>query len=75
MNLTPKAASAGVAGAFTIILVWIIGLFHVTVPPEIASAITTIISFLAAYLAPRSDPTPDQVVDILRKHTDQQHNP
>lgn len=46
----PKVASAGVAGSATIILVWALGEFGVSVPPEVASAITTLLSFAAGYL-------------------------
>jgi hypothetical protein len=48
-----KAMAAGAAGAVTVILVWVLGTFgHIVVPPEVSSALTTIISSLAAYAAP-----------------------
>jgi hypothetical protein len=47
---TTKVAAGGVAGALTVLAVWILGLFHVTVPPEVASALTVIISFITSYL-------------------------
>lgn len=48
---TRKVAAGGAAGAITILLVWAAGEFaSITVPPEVASAFTTVISFLAAYL-------------------------
>lgn len=72
MGITPKTSAAALTGALTVVLIWVVGLFHVTVPPEIASAITTILSSLAAYLAPRSDPTPDQVTQILNTAAIQQ---
>lgn len=50
MNPTPKVAAGGIAGALTIVLVWFLGAVDVDVPPEVASAITTIIGTGAAYV-------------------------
>jgi len=47
---TTKVAAGGAAGALTVLLVWILGLLHVPVPPEVASAITVMISFVTSYL-------------------------
>jgi putative flippase GtrA len=47
---TTKVTAGGVAGALTVLVVWILGLLHVPVPPEVASAITVIISFVTSYL-------------------------
>ncbi len=66
MALTPKVATGALAGAVSVILVWIITKWGIDVPPEIASAFTTVISAGSSYFAPRSDPTPDQVTDILK---------
>ncbi len=71
-SLTPKVATGALAGAVSVIVVWIITQFGVTIPPEIASAFTTVISACSAYFAPRSEPTHEQVVDILQKNTQQQ---
>jgi hypothetical protein len=46
---TTKVAAGGVAGALTVLVVWILGLLHVPVPPEVASALTVIISFVTSY--------------------------
>ena len=70
--LTPKVATGALAGAVSVIVVWIITKCGVEVPAEIASAFTTIISAGSSYFAPRSDPTPEQVVDILQKNEMQQ---
>lgn len=52
-----KAVAAGAAGAATIILVWVLGQFaHVSVPPEVASAFTTLIASGATYLTPHEGP-------------------
>jgi putative flippase GtrA len=55
-----KVAAGGAAGAVTVILVWIASAaFKVDIPPEVASAITVVISFVAGYLIP---PAPGEVV-------------
>jgi high-affinity Fe2+/Pb2+ permease len=48
-----KAASAGagISGAVTAILMWIVGLLGLDVPPEIASAFTTLIAAGFAFAA------------------------
>jgi hypothetical protein len=53
---TTKVAAGGAAGALTVLLVWILGLLHVPVPPEVASAITVIISFITSYLVKQRIP-------------------
>jgi hypothetical protein len=45
-----KVASGGLAGAFIVLVVWILGAFHVTVPPEVASALTVLFSSATSYL-------------------------
>jgi hypothetical protein len=49
MAPTTKVTAGGVAGALTVLVVWILGMFHVQVPPEVASALTVILSFFASY--------------------------
>jgi hypothetical protein len=50
---TKKVAAAGVAGAVSIVVVWVLHRFvQVDVPPEVASAGTTILAFLAGYFMP-----------------------
>jgi hypothetical protein len=55
---TPKVAAAGIAGAISIILVWVLNSgVGVDVPPEVASAFTTVVAFAAGYIkAPASLP-------------------
>jgi hypothetical protein len=53
---TTKVAAGGAAGALTVLLVWILGLLHVPVPPEVASAITVMISFVTSYLVKQRIP-------------------
>lgn len=50
MTPKPKVVAGGAAGAFTIVLVWIAGYFGIDVPPEVASAVTVLVSFAAGYL-------------------------
>lgn len=52
MKPTSKVAAGGVAGALTIILVYVLAEVGVDLPPEVASAVTTVISTAAAYLRP-----------------------
>ena len=47
---TTKVAAGGTAGALTVLVVWILGLLHVAVPPEAASALTVVISFITSYV-------------------------
>ncbi len=71
-GLTPKVATGALAGAVSVILVWIITKFGIEVPPEIASAFTTVVSAASSWFAPRSDPTPEDVTKILQTHANQQ---
>lgn len=58
MNLNPKIASAGIAGALTVVLMWVVSLFGVEVPAEVASAVTIIIAFAAGYVRPQGSWSP-----------------
>lgn len=49
MKPEAKVVAGGAAGAATIILVYVAGLFGLDVPPEVASAVTVLFSFGAAY--------------------------
>lgn len=46
----PKVAAGGAAGAASIVLVWALAQAGVEIPPEVASALTTLLSFGAAYM-------------------------
>ena len=52
MNLTPtpKVAAAGAGGAASIVLIYVLSLVGITLPPEVAAAITTLLAFGAGYL-------------------------
>ena len=58
MNLNPKIASAGAAGALTVVLVWVLSLFGVEIPSEVAAAVTIIIAFAAGYIRPSGSWSP-----------------
>ncbi len=47
---TNKMQAVGISGAVTIVLVYLAGLANITVPPEVAAAVTTIIVFISGYL-------------------------
>ena len=52
MSTTPtsKVAAAGIAGAASIVLVWLLGLTGVEVPPEVAAAFTALLSFATGWI-------------------------
>ena len=45
----PKVAAGGIAGALTIVAVYVAGQFGIDVPPEVASSFTVLVSFTAGY--------------------------
>ena len=47
---TRKVGAAGVAGAVTTCIVYILAEFGIVLPPEIVAALVTLISFGAGYL-------------------------
>ena len=49
-NQSTAAASSGGAAGIVIILLWAIGLTHVTVPPEVAAALVTLIGILVHWV-------------------------
>ena len=53
-----KVTAGGLAGAFTVILVWVVGAWgKVEVPPEVASAITVVFTFLTSFFVPNKPQT------------------
>ena len=50
MNVNPKVQAAGAAGAATILLVWVASMFGLEVPPEAASAFTTLVATAAGWV-------------------------
>lgn len=52
---TPKIAAASWAGAASILLVWILGMFGVEMPDVVAAAVAALLAAGAGYL--KSQPT------------------
>lgn len=46
----PKVTAATAAGAATVVLVWLVGLFGLVVPPEVAAAVTVLLTGAVGYL-------------------------
>lgn len=49
-EIHPKVAASGVAGAVTILLVYVAALVGLDVPAEVASAFTVVVSAAAGYM-------------------------
>lgn len=49
---TPKVAASGLAGAVTVILVWVAGLAGLEVPAEVATSVTFVLMIAVAYMVP-----------------------
>ena len=56
MSLHPKVAASGLAASITTLVVAILAAAGVSVPPELASAAVTVLTFAVGYLTPQ--PTP-----------------
>ena len=46
----PKVTAAAAGGGLAVILVWVAGLLGVDVPPEVAAAFTTVLSFAGGWI-------------------------
>jgi hypothetical protein len=55
MTISPKVAAGGVAGAVSIVLVFVLAQFGVILPAEVAQAVTLILSFVAGYATGEHD--------------------
>jgi hypothetical protein len=68
-SISPKVSgSAGAAGVSTpvaIIVIWLIGLTHVVVPPEVAAAIASLLAALSAFAVGYYMPHDPQIVALL----------
>lgn len=47
---TAKVAAAGIGGSLSILIVYGLGLLGLSLPPEVAAALTALVSFAAGYL-------------------------
>ena len=52
LALHPKTASAGMSGALGVLVVWLLGLAHVTVDPIVAGALVGVLAGVGSWLAP-----------------------
>ena len=55
MNLNPKVGAAAIGAAATVVIVFVMGQLGVEVPADVASAVTLIVSVVAAYLKSAND--------------------
>lgn len=51
-SIHPKVAASGIAGAVTVVLVWVLSMFGIDMPAEVASACTLIGTTVGGYLTP-----------------------
>lgn len=51
---TNKVTAAGAGGAASVLLVYILGLFNINLPAEVASALTVLIATASGYLRKES---------------------
>ena len=52
LTLHPKVAAGGIGGSAGIVVVWLLGLAHITVDPVVAAALAAVVAGFAAWLAP-----------------------
>lgn len=52
---TRKVGGGAIAGTISILLVWLLGVMGITLPPEVSSAVTTILSFAVSWLVPEKE--------------------
>lgn len=55
MNLNPKLKAGALGAAVTLVIVFVMGQLGVQVPADVASALTLIVSVVAAYLKDAND--------------------
>jgi hypothetical protein len=51
-------ASSGAAMAGVVVLVWLLSLWHIALPPEVAAALVSVIGALVHYVTSLLQPTP-----------------
>jgi hypothetical protein len=49
----PNASVTAVAGAVTVVLVWMVGVAGLMVPAEVGSALTTVVAGVILWIGPR----------------------
>lgn len=54
---TNKMAAVGATGALTTLLLYVVSFWGVKLPPEVAAAVTVLLSFAAGYLVQERKPS------------------
>lgn len=65
--MNPKVFAGTVAGAATLVLIYVASLFGVDVPPEVASAVTLLLSTGAGYLRREKPSAPPSTGPVIRE--------
>ncbi len=66
---TPKVATGGIAGVIVAFVLYeLTNRFHINIDSAEASFATVLVSFISSFLAPKSDPTPEQKATIIQEH-------
>jgi hypothetical protein len=65
MNLHPKVAAAGIAGAVVTITVWALALVHITMPSEVAGSLVLVLMSAAGWF--KAGPDVQGLVDAAYK--------
>lgn len=52
LNIHPKVVGSTLAGAIAVLIIWILGLEHITVPETAAGALVVLIGGIGGYLSP-----------------------
>jgi hypothetical protein len=58
---TRKVAAAGITLPISVLITWGLGMAGIPVPPEVASALATVLAALAAYLVKERAPNDGEV--------------
>jgi hypothetical protein len=58
VSSNPNASVTALAGAVTILLIWIGGVVGLSVPAEVGSAFTTVSAAVILWIGPRQKPEP-----------------
>ncbi len=52
LDFHPKTTAAALGGSASILIIWLLGLAHVTVDPVVAGALATALAAFGGWLAP-----------------------
>lgn len=74
-GVSSKVAAGGVAGALSIVLVWVASLFGLIIPDFVAQAFTVLISVAVAYIVPETRAIPlesAQIKQVVSENKDKE---